>query len=51
MLSGIYVSAYYFYTPIDDKVGVWLKIGAGGAFCAAVVGYTKVSVVVWINLN
>jgi hypothetical protein len=42
MLSAIYISTFYFYTPINEKPGVWLKIGAAGAFSAALIGYTRV---------
>jgi hypothetical protein len=43
-LSFIYIAAFYFYTPINEKFSVWLKIGAAGAVSAAIVAYTKVKV-------
>jgi hypothetical protein len=50
-LSFIYIAAFYFYTPINEKFSVWLKIGAAGAVSAAIVAYTKVKVLFIIYLK
>lgn len=42
LLSSIYISVFYYYTPIAEKFNVWGKIGAAGAFSAALIAYTMV---------
>jgi len=41
LLSVFYILVFYYYTPIKDKFSVWTKIGAAGAFAAAMIAYTK----------
>ncbi|XP_070503995.1 sugar transporter SWEET1-like [Chironomus tepperi] len=41
ILSAVYISIFYMYTPLNDKFNVWLRIGAAGAFSAVMVAYTK----------
>lgn len=43
-LSIIYISIFYFYTPLKQKIAVWGKIGMAGAFAAALIAYTIVIV-------
>ena len=42
ILSVIYVFVFNFYTPADQKLSVWGKVGAAGAFTAAIIAYTMV---------
>ena len=44
LLSIIYISIFYFYTPLKQKIAVWGKIGMAGAFAAALIAYTIVIV-------
>ncbi|KAG5673454.1 hypothetical protein PVAND_003500 [Polypedilum vanderplanki] len=41
ILSVIYITAFYIYTPIEEKFNVWFKVGLAGAFSAIMIGYTK----------
>lgn len=43
-LSIIYISIFYFYTPLKQKIAVWGKIGMAGAFASALIAYTIVIV-------
>lgn len=40
-LSVTYIAAFYFYTPVNEKFSVWIKIGVAGAISAALVAYTQ----------
>lgn len=44
LLSIIYISIFYFYTPLKQKIAVWGKIGMAGSFTAALIAYTIVTV-------
>lgn len=36
----IYIVVFYFYTPINEKLSVWFKIGSAGAFASGIIAYT-----------
>jgi len=40
LLSALYICAFYYYTPINQKLSVWAKIGAAGAFSCAIIVYS-----------
>ena len=40
-LSVIYTCVFYYYTPMDQKIGVWTKMGIAAAFVASLIGYTQ----------
>ena len=41
-LSVIYTCVFYYYTPMDQKLNVWSKMGMAAAFAACLIGYTQI---------
>lgn len=40
-LSVIYTCIFYYYTPMNQKISVWTKMGIAAAFAASLIGYTQ----------